>query len=115
MLRRMKFAHKVALMPALAGAGFLAITDRVLDGLAEWQSRPLDAVYPVIFVDAIHVKIRDGKVAIRIAQAADMANRDAFRLGTGSLEQVQLTQGGVPGNGISARASPHRPQRAASQ
>jgi transposase-like protein len=33
------------------------ITDRVLDELAEWQSRPLDTVYPVIFIDAIHVKI----------------------------------------------------------
>lgn len=41
------------------------ITDRVLDGLAEWQSRPLDAVYPVVFVDAINVKIRDGQVANR--------------------------------------------------
>lgn len=41
------------------------ITDRVLDGLAEWQSRPLDAVYPVIFIDAINVKIRDGQVANR--------------------------------------------------
>jgi transposase-like protein len=35
-----------------------AITDRVLDGLAEWQSRPLDRVYAVLFLDAIHVKIR---------------------------------------------------------
>ena len=34
------------------------ITDRVLEGLAEWQSRPLDAVYAVLFLDAIHVKIR---------------------------------------------------------
>jgi putative transposase len=36
------------------------ITDAVLDGLAEWQHRPLDPVYPVIFIDAIQVKIRDG-------------------------------------------------------
>ena len=36
------------------------ITDRVLEGLAEWQSRPLDSVYPVLFIDALHVKIRDG-------------------------------------------------------
>src|SRR6516164_584254 len=42
-----------------------AITDRVLDGLAEWQSRPLDAVYAVLFLDAIHVKIREGQVANR--------------------------------------------------
>src|SRR4051812_17673300 len=41
------------------------ITDKVLDAMAEWQNRPLDPVYPVIFLDAIHVKIRDGKVANR--------------------------------------------------
>jgi transposase-like protein len=42
-----------------------AITDRVMDGLAEWQSRPLDSVYAVIFIDAINVKIREGQVANR--------------------------------------------------
>jgi transposase-like protein len=42
-----------------------AITDRVLDGLAEWQSRPLDPVYAVLFIDVINVKIRDGNVANR--------------------------------------------------
>jgi len=41
------------------------ITDRVLDDLAEWQNRPLDRVYPVVFIDAIFVKIRDGQVANR--------------------------------------------------
>jgi putative transposase len=41
------------------------ITDRVLEGLAEWQNRPLDAVYPVVFIDVINVKIRDGNVANR--------------------------------------------------
>ncbi|GAA2768560.1 IS256 family transposase [Streptomyces paradoxus] len=41
------------------------ITDQVLEGMAEWQSRPLDAVYPVVFIDAIPVKIRDGAVANR--------------------------------------------------
>ena len=34
------------------------ITDRVMEGLADWQSRPLDPVYAVIFIDAINVKIR---------------------------------------------------------
>ena len=41
------------------------ITDRVIEGMAEWQSRPLDPVYAVIFIDAIHVKIREGQVANR--------------------------------------------------
>jgi transposase-like protein len=42
-----------------------AITDRVMEGMAEWQNRPLDVVYPVIFIDAVNVKIRDGHVANR--------------------------------------------------
>jgi transposase-like protein len=41
------------------------ITDKVMDGMAEWQNRPLDRVYPVVFLDAINVKVRDGKVANR--------------------------------------------------
>jgi putative transposase len=41
------------------------ITDGVLETMVEWQNRPLDAVYPVVFVDAIHVKIREGQVANR--------------------------------------------------
>ena len=41
------------------------ITDGVIDTMVEWQNRPLDAVYPVMFVDAIHVKIREGQVANR--------------------------------------------------
>jgi len=41
------------------------ITDKVIEGMVEWQNRPPDPVYPVIFIDAIHVKIRDGQVANR--------------------------------------------------
>jgi putative transposase len=38
------------------------ITEKVVGELAEWQNRPLDPVYPVIFIDAIVVKVRDGQV-----------------------------------------------------
>jgi putative transposase len=41
------------------------ITDKVMEGMAEWQARPLDPVYAVIFIDAIQVKIREGQVANR--------------------------------------------------
>jgi transposase-like protein len=41
------------------------ITDAVVDELTEWQNRPLDPVWPVVFIDAIYVKIRDGQVANR--------------------------------------------------
>ena len=36
-----------------------AVTDAVLEEIAEWQNRPLDACYPLVFFDALRVKIRD--------------------------------------------------------
>ena len=63
------------------------ITDRVLDSMGEWQSRPLDRVYPVVFIDAIQVKIRDGQVANRpiyVALAVTVdGNRDILGMWAG--------------------------------
>jgi putative transposase len=63
------------------------ITDAVIEGMAEWLNRPLDVVYPVIFIDAIHVKIRDGQVANRpiyVALAVTCeGNRDILGLWAG--------------------------------
>lgn len=36
-----------------------SVTDAVIDEVKHWQSRPLDAVYPVVYLDCIHVKVRD--------------------------------------------------------
>jgi putative transposase len=41
------------------------ITDKVIEEMTEWRNRPLDRVYPVLFVDAIVVKVRDGQVVNR--------------------------------------------------
>lgn len=41
------------------------ITDKVIGEMAEWCNRPLESVYPVVFIDAIFVKIRDGQVTNR--------------------------------------------------
>lgn len=38
------------------------ITDKVIEEMTEWSNRPLDRVYPVVFIDAIVVKVRDGQV-----------------------------------------------------
>ena len=38
------------------------ITDKVVEEMTDWCNRPLDQVYPVIFIDAIVVKVRDGQV-----------------------------------------------------
>ena len=44
------------------------ITDRILPEIKEWQSRPLEPVYPFVFMDAIHYKIReDGRILNRAA------------------------------------------------
>jgi transposase-like protein len=55
------------------------ITDKVLEGMAEWQNRPLDPVYPVIFIDAIHVKLREGQVANRPIYVAMAVTVDGER------------------------------------
>jgi putative transposase len=55
------------------------ITDRVLDGMSDWQNRPLDRVYPVVFIDAIHVKIREGQVANRPIYVALAVTVDGTR------------------------------------
>ena len=41
------------------------ITDRVIETMGEWQNRPLERVYPVMFIDAINVKIPEGQVGNR--------------------------------------------------
>ena len=41
------------------------ITDAIVEDMLSWQSRPLDAVYPVLLVDGIRIKIRDGSVSNR--------------------------------------------------
>lgn len=63
------------------------ITDRVMEGMAAWQNRPLDPVYPVIFIDCVNVKIRDGNVAkgpIYVALAVTVeGHRDILGLWAG--------------------------------
>src|SRR4051794_10821924 len=41
------------------------ITDKVIEEMADWCNRPLESVYPVVFIDAVFVKVRDGQVANR--------------------------------------------------
>ena len=36
-----------------------SVTDAVVEDVKQWQSRPLDPVYPVVYLDCIHVKVRD--------------------------------------------------------
>ncbi len=51
------------------------VTDRALDQMREWQTRPLEAFYPVVYVDALVAKVRDGSAvrnkAVNIAVGID--------------------------------------------
>lgn len=51
-----------------ASEGFISdVTDKLLPQIEEWQSRPLDEVYPVVFIDAIHYSVRDNGIIRKLA------------------------------------------------
>ena len=43
------------------------VTDKILPQIHEWQTRPLDEVYPVMFIDATHYSVRDNGVVRKLA------------------------------------------------
>ena len=55
------------------------ITDQIVGDMEAWQSRPLDAVYPVVLVDGIRIKIRDGTVTNRTVYVAMGINMEGTR------------------------------------
>ena len=71
------------------------VTDAVLDEVKAWQNRPLDAVYPIVYLDAIHLKIRtDGRVrnrAVYVALGVDLTgNKDLLGLWIGESEGAKF-------------------------
>jgi len=44
----------------LSIATISAITDKIIDKVKQWQSRPLEVIYPFLWLDAIHYKVKDG-------------------------------------------------------
>ena len=65
--RELARMYGVEVSPALVSR----VTDGILDELNEWQNRPLDAVYPIVYIDALVVKVRtDGTVINRAAYLA---------------------------------------------
>jgi putative transposase len=65
--RELARMYGVEVSPALVSK----VTDGILEELNEWQQRPLDAVYPIVYIDALVVKVRtDGTVTNRAAYLA---------------------------------------------
>lgn len=74
------------------------ITDRILPEIKEWQTRPLEPVYPFIFMDAIHYKIRkDGRILNRAAYVVlDVTlegNKDILSITIGANESSKFWLG----------------------
>lgn len=56
------------------------VTDRILPMINEWQNRPLDRIYPIVFLDAIHFKVRkDNRVVNKAAYSVLAINMDGFK------------------------------------
>ena len=45
---------------SISTATISAVTDKIITKVKEWQARPLEAIYPFVWLDAIHYKIKDG-------------------------------------------------------
>ena len=89
-------AHFAEIYGASVGKDQISrITDAVIAEMVEWQNRPLDRVYPVVFVDALMAKIRDGKVTNRpIYVAVDVTvNGERDILGLWAGEDSQAGEG----------------------
>lgn len=56
------------------------ITDKVIDAAADWQNRILDKVYPIVYLDAIHYKVRsEGKIVSKAAYICLGINKEGYK------------------------------------
>ena len=48
--------------------GFISdVTDKIMPQIEDWQNRPLDEIYPVVYIDAIHYSVRDEGIIRKLA------------------------------------------------
>ena len=72
----LKELYKTEVSPALISA----VTDSVLEDVKAWQIRPLDSVYPIVYLDAIHLKMREsGQVKNQAVYLALGINTDGCK------------------------------------
>ena len=82
----------------VSAATISRVTDVVTDEIALWQSRPLETVYPLVYIDAIWLKIRDGGVvankACHVAVGVDLEGRkQVLGLWLGATEGAKFWAG----------------------
>ena len=85
------------------------MTEAVAEEVTAWQSRPLEAFYPVIYLDALVVKIRDGAhVANRAAHIAVGVDMDGIKHVLGIWIQASEARSSGPGSAPSWRTGASR-------
>lgn len=61
-------------------ATITSVTDRVIDDLKYWQQRPLESVYPIVWLDAIHFKVKEqGRIVSKAVYCIIGVNRDGLK------------------------------------
>lgn len=56
------------------------ITDKIIPEIKEWQNRPLDSVYPIVFIDAVHFSVREeSRVVKKAAYIVLGINKDGYK------------------------------------
>lgn len=55
------------------------ITDQIIPEIKEWQERPLDDVYPFVFIDAVHFSVRDNHIVKKAAYIVLGVNSEGFK------------------------------------
>ena len=90
------------------------VTDVVTDEIEIWRNRPVDEVYPIVYIDGIRIKVRDkGAVTIKVAHLAVGVDVDGRKHALGLLDRrgrgrEVLALGAHPAAQPRAARHPHR-------
>ena len=74
------------------------VTDKILKEIEEWQTRPLDSVYPVLYIDAVHFSVRDEGIVKKLASYVILGisvdcKKDVLSLQVGENESAKYWLG----------------------
>ena len=75
--------------------GFISdVTDKILPQIEDWQNRPLDEIYPILYIDAIHYSVRDNGIIKKLAAYVilginTMGRKEVLSIHVGSNESAK--------------------------
>ncbi|WP_406677843.1 IS256 family transposase [Moorella sp. ACPs] len=91
---QMKDIYGIEVSPVLVSK----VTDKILPQIIEWQSRPLDPVYPIVYLDAIHFKVKQdnrivNKAAYTVLGISVTGHKDILGIWIGESESASFWLG----------------------